>query len=116
MPPTSPNERIALIAKLAARGHKGFIYCVSLSGVTGARSDLPPDLQTFIERVRGYTKDKGLPLAVGFGLNTPEHIALVTCYAEGAVVGSALVNLIERSLQDDPAAAVKQYIQSLCQR
>jgi tryptophan synthase alpha chain len=116
IPPTTPDERIAMIAELSARGHKGFVYCISLSGVTGARDELPPHLQSFIERVRSYTKDKGLPLAVGFGLNRPEHIARVTSYAEGAVVGSALVNLLDRHKESEQAEAVKQYIQSLSQR
>jgi tryptophan synthase alpha chain len=116
IPPTTPDERIAMIADLSAKGHRGFIYCVSLSGVTGARNELPPHLQSFIERVRDYTKDKNIPLAVGFGLNTPEHIARVTSYADGAVVGSALVNLLDRHAESEQAEAVEQYIRSLSQR
>jgi tryptophan synthase alpha chain len=61
-------------------------------------------------------KDKGLPLAVGFGLNTPEHIARVSSYAEGAVVGSALVNLLDRHTESEQEEAVRQYIRSLSQR
>lgn len=116
VPPTTPDERIAMIAELSTKGHKGFIYCVSLSGVTGARDDLPPHLQSFIERVRGYTKDKGLPLAVGFGLKTPEHITRVTSYAEGAVIASALVDLLDRHEESEQVEAIKQYIRSLSQR
>ncbi len=116
VPPTTPDERIARIAELAASGPGSFIYCVSLSGVTGSRDRLPAHLQDFIERVRGFTKDKHLPLAVGFGLSTPEHIARVTSYVEGAVVGSALVNLIDRHKEDEQVEAVRQYIQSLAQR
>ena len=116
VPPTTPDERIARIAELAATGPGSFIYCVSLSGVTGARDELPPHLQDFIERVRSFTKDKHLPLAVGFGLSTPAHIARVTSYADGAVVGSALVNLIDRYKEDEQVEAVRQYIQSLAQR
>ncbi len=116
VPPTTPDERIALAADLAASGPGNFIYCVSLSGVTGSRKELPPQLQNFIERVRAYTKDRHIPLAVGFGLSTPEHIARVTSYAEGAVVGSALVNLIDRYEEDKQVEAVRQYIQSLAQR
>ena len=117
IPPTTPNERIAKIAALTANATGGFIYCVSLSGVTGSRNALPPQLQSFIERVKGYTKEKRIPLAVGFGLSTPEHIAEVTRYADGAVVGSALVNLIDR--HDDAGqavVAVRHYIQSLRQK
>jgi tryptophan synthase alpha chain len=116
VPPTTPDERIARIAELAANGPGSFVYCVSLSGVTGSRDELPPQLQDFIARVRSFTKDKHLPLAVGFGLSTPEHIARVTSYADGAVVGSALVNLIDRYKEDEQVEAVRQYIQSLVQR
>src|SRR2546425_561672 len=80
VPPTTPNERIAQIAQIAAESPGTFIYCVSLSGVTGARTTLPPHLRDFIQRVRGYTKKYDIPLAVGFGLSTPEHIAEVTSY------------------------------------
>jgi tryptophan synthase alpha chain len=113
IPPTTPDERIANIADLAASGPGGFVYCVSLSGVTGARKELPAHLHSFIERVRRYTIPKNLPLAVGFGLNTPEHIAQVTSYAEGAVVGSAIVNLIDQHEGKEQIEAVRQYIQSL---
>jgi tryptophan synthase alpha chain len=63
--------------------------------------------------VRDYTKEPGLPLVVGFGLSTPAHIAEVTSYAEGAAVGSALVNLIDRHEEDKQVEAVKGYIASL---
>ena len=113
IPPTASDERIERIVQTAANGVGGFIYCVSLSGVTGSRSALPEHLQQFVQRVRGYTKERGLPIAVGFGLSTPEHIAEVTSYADGAVVGSALVNLIDRHSENEQAGAVKKYIQSL---
>lgn len=116
IPPTAPDERIAQVVELTASGPGGFIYCVSLSGVTGSRAELPSHLRSFIERVRNYTKDKAIPLAVGFGLSTPQHIASITSYAEGAVVGSALVNLIDRYEEDEQVEAVRQYIQSLAQR
>ena len=114
IPPTTPNERIAKIAELTASETGGFVYCVALSGVTGSRTSLPPHLRSFIERVKGYTKD--LPIAIGFGLSTPEHIAEVTSYADGAVIGSALVNLVDRHADGTEAEAVRQYIQSLRQK
>ncbi len=114
IPPTTPDERIAKVAKLTASETGGFIYCVSLSGVTGSRTSLPPHLRSFIARVKGYTKD--LPIAIGFGLSTPEHIAEVTSYADGAAVGSALVNLIDRHADGTQAEAVRHYIQSLRQK
>jgi tryptophan synthase alpha chain len=72
-------------------------------------------LRDFIQRVYGYTKDHQLPLAVGFGLSTPAHIAEVTSYADGAVVGSALVRLIEQNPPEKQVEAVKDYIKSLRQ-
>ncbi|MBA2396474.1 MAG: tryptophan synthase subunit alpha [Ktedonobacteraceae bacterium] len=116
IPPTAPNERIARVVELTASGPGGFIYCVSLSGVTGARDELPAHLHSFIDRIRGYTKNTNIPLAIGFGLSTPEHVASITRYVEGAVVGSALVNLIDRNAEDKQVEAVRQYIQSLAQR
>lgn len=113
VPPTVSDERITQIVQAAARGLKGFLYCVSLSGVTGSRTVLPPLLRSFITRVYGYTKEYDLPLAVGFGLSTPEHIAEVTSYAEGAVVGSALVTLIDKHKESEQVEAVKRYIRSL---
>ena len=116
IPPTTSDERIERIVELVARQPGGFIYCVSLSGVTGARKELAPHLREFIERVRTYTQPKHVPVAVGFGLSTPEHIATVTSYAEGAVVGSALVDLIGRQEEEKQVEAVRQYIQSLAQK
>ncbi|GAC1693507.1 MAG: tryptophan synthase subunit alpha [Ktedonobacteraceae bacterium] len=114
IPPTTPDERIAKVAELTASETGGFVYCVSLSGVTGSRTSLPPHLRSFIKRVKGYTKD--LPVAIGFGLSTPEHIAEVTSYADSAVVGSALVHLIDRHTDGTQAEAVRHYIQSLRQK
>ena len=111
LPPTTPNERIETIVARTRKGSGGFIYCVSLSGVTGSRKELPPHLRSFIERVRSYAK--AIPLAVGFGLTTPEHIAQVRTCAEGAVVGSALVNLIDQHKTEQQVEAVREYIASL---
>ncbi len=113
IPPTASAERIKRIVQTAANGIGGFIYCVSLSGVTGSRTQLPEHLQQFVQQVRGYTKEHNLPIAVGFGLSTPEHIAEVTRYADGAVVGSALVNLLDRHNENEQVEAVRTYIQSL---
>jgi tryptophan synthase alpha chain len=114
VPPTVPDERIEQVAVRARQQPGGFVYCVSLSGVTGSRNELPADLHNFIARVRRHTQE--LPLAIGFGLSTPEHIAAVTSLAEGAVVGSALVNLLDRHEANKQVEAVRQYIQSLAQR
>lgn len=116
VPPTTPDARIAQIVSMAAQGPGTFIYCVSLSGVTGSRTSLPPSLHSFIQRVRGYTKEHGLSIVVGFGLSTPQHIAEVTSYADGAAVGSALVNLIDRNEEAQQVEAVKEYIQQIRQK
>ncbi len=113
VPPTTPEERIAQIVAISAGEPGGFLYCVSLSGVTGERAELPPQLREFIMRVDGYTKKHRLPIAVGFGLSTPAHIAEVTSYADGAVVGSALVRLIDQYPEEKQAEAVKRYILTL---
>ncbi|MEZ4709851.1 MAG: tryptophan synthase subunit alpha [Caldilineaceae bacterium] len=82
--PTSTEARIKLVAAKST----GFIYIVSVTGITGARSELPADLSNFVERVRQFTD---LPLAVGFGIGTGEQAATVAKIADGVIVGSALV-------------------------
>ncbi len=113
VPPTAPEERVGQIVAISAGEPGGFLYCVSLSGVTGERVELPPRLREFIARVDGYRKNHRLPIAVGFGLSTPAHIAEVTSYADGAVVGSALVRLIEQHPEEKQAEAIKRYIEEL---
>lgn len=82
--PTSSDQRIRMVAQRAA----GFIYCVSLTGVTGARSELPPGLREFLQRVRPASS---LPLAVGFGISTPQQVAAVSAIADAVIIGSALI-------------------------
>ncbi len=89
--PTSTPERIKLIAEKS----QGFIYLVSLTGVTGARTELPPDLTDFVARVRAQT-DK--PLAVGFGISTGAQARAVGELADGVIVGSALVKCAGESV------------------
>ena len=90
---TSDTGRIKLINQAS----RGFIYCVSLTGVTGARSELAPNLTEFLTRVRNYSE---LPLAVGFGISTPEQAAQVAKHAEGVVVGSAIIDRIKDNLDN----------------
>ena len=104
--PTSTEERIKKVAVVA----QGFIYCVSLTGVTGARGDLPEHLAGFLEGVRAHTT---LPLAVGFGISRGEHVGVVGRLAEAAVVGSALVDVIDRSRPEERAAAVRAFVSDL---
>lgn len=85
--PTSREERI----RLAAAASTGFLYTVSVKGVTGARSSLPPELPVFIQRVKSLSPR---PVAVGFGINTPEQARMIAGLADGVIVGSALVQAI----------------------
>ncbi len=103
--PASPAERIATVVAQAS----GFLYLVSLTGVTGARSSLPPELPAFVERVREAAP--GLPLAVGFGIATPEHARQVGQLADGVIVGSALVDAIGKSA--DPVQAAGEFVGAL---
>lgn len=82
--PTSTEARIRTVAAHAT----GFIYLVSITGITGARAELPPDLVGFVQRVRAHTN---LPLAVGFGISNRSQAAQVAQIADGVIVGSALV-------------------------
>lgn len=101
--PTSTPERI----DLASQRSRGFLYLVSLTGVTGARDRLPPELESFVERVRERAKQ---PLCVGFGVSTPEEAHRVAQVADGVIVGSRIIELME-----GPTPQVKGFIQSLRQ-
>jgi tryptophan synthase alpha chain len=103
--PTSTEERVSMIAKRS----QGFIYLVSLTGVTGARQILPAELETFVNRVRQRT-DK--PLCVGFGISTPEQARRVAKVADGVIVGSRLIQLIE---EDATLSSLKAFILNLQQ-
>ncbi len=87
--PTTPAARMRMIA----RASRGFIYLVSLTGVTGVRADLPPDLVALLRTLRGVTTK---PVCVGFGISTPEQAEMVGRVADGVIVGSAIVHLVER--------------------
>jgi len=104
VPPTASPRRIA---EIAARS-SGFVYLVSLTGVTGARQALPPDLAEFIQHVRGLTQ---LPLAVGFGISNPEQVRAVAQLADGVIVGSALMDVIGKA--DDPVRAAGDFVGAL---
>lgn len=101
--PTSNDERIAIASENAT----GFIYVVSVTGITGARRDLPPDLKDFIDGVRAKT-DK--PLVLGFGISTPEQAKTMNGMVNGFIVGSALVKR-----GTDGVNAVRELAASLCE-
>jgi tryptophan synthase alpha chain len=104
--PTSTEHRIIEVAKASS----GFIYCVSLTGVTGARADLAAGLPEFLQRVRKHTS---LPLAVGFGVSTSEHVRTVGQHAEAVIVGSALMQAIESVGPAGAAKAAQEFIAAM---
>lgn len=103
--PTSTDERLKLIAKASS----GFVYAISRTGVTGARNQMPQDARELVGRLRKHTK---LPIAVGFGISTAEQFAAVGEFADAAVVGSAIVETIERNPGNE-AKSVAQFINQL---
>jgi tryptophan synthase alpha chain len=96
--PTSPDERLACIAEASS----GFLYVISRTGVTGPKDQLADELPSLARRVRRVTQ---LPIAIGFGISLPGHVSLLGGLADAAVVGSALVEEIERAGSVDAAAA-----------
>ncbi len=98
--PNTPPERIEKIG----RASKGFLYYVSVTGITGARNDLPPELSEGLTLAR---KLVDIPLAVGFGISRPEQVAMLARFADGIIVGSAIVKIVERHA-GNPAGAVKE--------
>jgi tryptophan synthase alpha chain len=94
--PTTTEARLAMLA----RRTRGFLYYVSLTGVTGARTGLPPRLEENLARIR---KVSPVPVCVGFGISTPEQAAAVAKHADGVVVGSALVDRIGRAASREEA-------------
>jgi tryptophan synthase alpha chain len=99
--PNSAAERIALVSGAST----GFVYLVSVLGITGARDQLPDDLRAFAERVKAHT---ALPVAVGFGIATPAQAASVAGIADGVIVGSALIRAVSEA--DDAAQAAGAYV------
>ncbi|MGI6082051.1 MAG: tryptophan synthase subunit alpha [Limnochordia bacterium] len=108
--PTSTSERIDLVSKLA----EGFIYCVSVTGLTGTRDALSDTLEAFLKRVRSLT---ATPLMVGFGISSPEQAAQAAREADGVIVGSALIERIARvrALEGTPQAITEaeRFVNSL---
>lgn len=101
--PTSTDERIDMVA---ARS-RGFIYLVSMTGVTGSRDKLPRGLESFVSRVRQRTS---LPLCVGFGISNAAQARRVAKVADGVIVGSRLIQLLE---EDDAPSKVRSFVRSL---
>jgi tryptophan synthase alpha chain len=104
--PTSTEKRLKDVAAVAS----GFIYCVSLIGVTGAREALADDLETYIGRVRAETD---VPLVIGFGISTPQHVAEVAGIVDGAIVASALINYLDALPIEEQVAGAIAFTQAL---
>jgi tryptophan synthase alpha chain len=98
--PTSPPERLRLVAEAS----RGFVYAISRTGVTGERRALSADARPLVERLRGLSD---VPVALGFGLSTPEQVREAAAVADGVVVGSALVRFLEEHPEGDLGARVR---------
>jgi tryptophan synthase alpha chain len=98
--PTSPDERLRRVAEVS----RGFVYAISRTGVTGERQSLSQDARPLVERLRALTD---VPVALGFGLSTPEQVAEAGRAADGVVVGSALVRFLEEHPEGDLGAQVR---------
>lgn len=106
--PTSPDERLEAIATHS----KGFVYAISRVGITGKQQSMTADAASLVARIRRWT---GLPVAVGFGISNAQHVAQVAEFADAAVVGSVIVELIERSTPETAPGEVARFIKGLRQ-
>ncbi len=104
--PTSPDERLEAIASHS----EGFVYAISRVGITGKQQSMTSDAAALVERIRRWTR---LPIAVGFGISNAQHVAQVGEFADAAVIGSAIVELIERSTPDTAPGEVARFIKGL---
>jgi tryptophan synthase alpha chain len=104
--PTSPDVRLKAIAAAS----QGFVYAISRVGITGTQQKVAGDASELVTRLRQFT---ALPIAVGFGISNAEHVKAVGEFADAAVIGSALVALIEQSLPAEAPAAVGRFIAGL---
>ncbi|MBI3303008.1 MAG: tryptophan synthase subunit alpha [Deltaproteobacteria bacterium] len=105
--PTSSPVRVQMVLKRS----RGLVYCVSVTGITGARLSLPQSLKGMVEGVKATTT---LPVVVGFGVSTPEQAAWVAGFADGVIVGSAIAQIIERHLgQPNLVTQVGEFVSSL---
>ena len=98
-------------SKMISRLSRGFIYYVSVTGVTGARGKLPEELERGVRKIKEQTKK---PIAVGFGISTPEQAKEVSRFADGVIVGSAIVKIIEGNVgSPDLVSRVGEFVASL---
>ena len=104
--PTSPDERLEAVATHS----KGFIYAISRVGITGKQQSMTSDAASLVGRIRRWTT---LPVAVGFGISNAQHVAQVVEFADAAAIGSAIVELIERSTPESAPGEVARFITGL---
>jgi tryptophan synthase alpha chain len=104
--PTSPDERLKAIAE----NSKGFVYAISRVGITGTQDQIASDAEGLVKRLKQFAT---IPVAVGFGISKREHVQTVSEFADAAVVGSAIVALIESSKPGDEARAVGEFVKGL---
>jgi tryptophan synthase alpha chain len=104
--PTSPDERLQAIAA----NSRGFIYAISRVGITGKQQSMTADAALLVARIKRWSR---LPVAVGFGISNADHVARVAEFADAAVIGSAIVELIERSTPEAAPGAVARFIKGL---
>jgi tryptophan synthase alpha chain len=107
--PTSPDARLKAIAEAS----RGFVYAISRVGITGTQQTIAGDASELVRRLRVFTGPLGIPVAVGFGISNAEHVQAVSEFADAAVIGSALVALIEKTASVDAPAAVGKFIAGL---
>ena len=106
--PTTPDDRLARLLSSS----RGFVYCVSLTGVTGARSEVGAEARDLVRRVRAHT---GRPIVVGFGISRPDHVRALRDVADGIVVGSAALDAIGRAAPAERERALSEFVASLRQ-
>jgi len=104
--PTSPDARLKAIAEVS----QGFVYAISRVGITGTQQTVAGDASELVGRLRKFTK---LPIAVGFGISNAEHVKAVGEFADAAVIGSALVGLIEKTPTEEAANVVGRFVAGL---
>ena len=104
--PTSPDVRLKAIAE----NSRGFVYAISRVGITGTQTELASDAEGLVMRLKKFTK---LPIVLGFGVSTAEHVKAVAKFADAAVIGSAIVALVEKTPAEEAAKAVGKFVSSL---
>jgi tryptophan synthase alpha chain len=107
--PTSPDARLKAIAEAS----QGFVYAISRVGITGTQQQVAGDASELVRRLRRFTAPLGIPVAVGFGISNAEHVRAVGEFADAAIIGSALVALIEKSAPGAAPAAVGKFVAGL---